>query len=113
MNNERLLDWVMVAAARAELVVSVCTGALILAKAGLLDGLTITTHHDAFDLLTQVAPKSTVVQNRRFVDSGKIITSAGISAGIDVALYVVAKFGGKELAEKTAREMEYHWEPGT
>jgi transcriptional regulator GlxA family with amidase domain len=96
---------------KAELVLSVCTGALLLAKAGLLDGLEATTHHGALDLLRQVAPRTIVHADRRFVDNGRVICSAGIAAGIDMSLHVVGRLLGQEAAVKTARYMEYPWEP--
>src|SRR5262249_12254700 len=71
MNNAVLTDWIRQASEKAELVLSVCTGALLLAKAGLLDGLEATTHHGAIDLLREVAPKTTVHADRRFVDNGR------------------------------------------
>jgi transcriptional regulator GlxA family with amidase domain len=109
MRNRAAVEWVKSAAPRAELVLSVCTGALVLAKAGLLDGLTATTHFGALDLLAEVAPNTAVDRARRFVDNGRVITSAGISAGIDMSLHVVARLLGEEQAEETARYMEYDW----
>jgi transcriptional regulator GlxA family with amidase domain len=110
MNNALLIDWIKKTADAAELVLSVCTGALLLGKAGLLDGLEVTTHHLGFELLREVAPVATVHENRRFVDNGKIITSAGIAAGIDMSLHVVQRLLGQEVAAATARQMEYPWE---
>lgn len=109
MNNPRLVDWIKTAASTAEIVLSVCTGALLLAKAGLLDGLKATTHHGALDLLQEVAPKATVLRNQRFLDNGRIIVSAGVAAGIDAAFHVVARLSGKEDALETARYIEYDW----
>jgi len=80
LHNRPLIDWIEGAAHGAELVLSVCTGALLLGKAGLLDGLEMTTHHVAYDLLREVVPTGTVHEDRRFVDNGKFITSAGITA---------------------------------
>jgi transcriptional regulator GlxA family with amidase domain len=110
MHNPALIDWIKQASTTAELVLSVCTGALLLAKAGLLDGLAATTHHGAIDLLRQTAPNTTVHTDRRFVDNGRVICSAGIAAGIDMSLYVVARLLGREAAEKTANHMEYPFE---
>jgi transcriptional regulator GlxA family with amidase domain len=110
MNNPAILGWVRERAAGAELVLSVCTGSLVLAKAGLLDDLEATTHHGSYDLLRSVAPRTTVLEDRRFVDNGRVITSAGIAAGIDMSLYVVARLLGNAAAETTARHMEYPWE---
>jgi transcriptional regulator GlxA family with amidase domain len=109
MSNAVLIDWIRDCATRAELVLSVCTGALILARAGLLEGLTATTHHGALDELKAVAPNTIIRPERRFVDNGKIIVSAGISAGIDMALHVVARLLGRDTALETARYMEYDW----
>ncbi|MDF0556224.1 DJ-1/PfpI family protein [Kamptonema sp. UHCC 0994] len=107
MNHQPVIDWIKSCAKTAELVLSVCTGSLLLAKAGLLEGLEATTHHKAFDLLIEIAPNTTVVKDLRFVDNGRIITSGGISAGIDMSLYVVGRLLGKEKAEQTAKHMEY------
>ncbi len=107
MNNSILIDWIKTTAARCEVVLSVCTGALLLAKAGLLDGLSATTHHDALDLLRAVAPKARVLDNHRVIDNGKVIVSAGVSAGIDAAFHVVTRLLGKEMAMETARYIEY------
>jgi transcriptional regulator GlxA family with amidase domain len=111
MHNLTLIDWIKTSSQNAELVLSVCTGSLLLAKAGLLDGLEGTTHHSAIDLLRQTAPRTTVHADRRFVDNGRVICSAGIAAGIDMSLHVVARLLGSEGAEKTARQMEYPWQP--
>jgi len=111
MNNAVLTDWIEARSPEAELVLSVCTGALLLAKAGLLDGLEATTHHGAIDLLREVAPKTTVHADRRFVDNGRVVCSAGIAAGIDMSLHVAARLLGKEVADKTAWQMEYPWQP--
>lgn len=110
MHNPALIDWITQASEKAQLILSVCTGALLLANAGLLDGLEATTHHSAFALLRQTAPKTIVHTDRRFVDNGRVICSAGIAAGIDMSLHVVARLLGAEVAEKTARQMEYPWQ---
>jgi transcriptional regulator GlxA family with amidase domain len=107
LNKPALLEWLRTKARTAEIVMSVCTGALVLAKAGLLDGLRITTHHTALDLLRELAPTAIVDPSSRFHDHGKIITSAGISAGLDASLHVVARLLGPAAAETTARQMEY------
>ncbi|MGE0606113.1 MAG: DJ-1/PfpI family protein [Pirellulales bacterium] len=111
MHNAALIEWIRQTAGRAELTLSVCTGALLLAKAGLLDGLEATTHHHALDLLRENAPATTVLAGRRFVDNGEVICSAGISAGIDMSLYVVSRLLGQEAARRTADQMEYDWQP--
>ena len=109
MNNPIVLNWVKEQAATAKLTLSVCTGSLILAKAGLLDGLEATTHYLAIDALKKVSEKIVVKENVRFVDSGSIITSAGISAGIDMSLYTVSKLLGKEVADEAAKYMQYDY----
>ncbi len=110
MNNQKLITWIQKVSEQAELVMSICTGARLLAKAGLLDGLEITTHHEAYDELRQLVPTAIVNERKRFVDQGKIITTGGISAGIDGSLYVVNKLLGREIAQKTAIYMEYDWQ---
>jgi transcriptional regulator GlxA family with amidase domain len=111
MHNPALIDWIKARSQEAELVLSVCTGALLLAKAGLLHGLEATTHHRAIDLLRQTAPQTTVHADRRFVDNGRIFCSAGIAAGIDMSLHIVSRLLGDEVADSTARQMEYPWRP--
>lgn len=108
MHNELLTNWIGQRAETAELVLSVCTGALLLAKAGLLDGLKITTNRRAIDLLREIAPSSAeVVENVRFVDNEKIVLSAGVTAGIDASLHVIAKLINSERAIETAQILEY------
>jgi len=107
LGKPALLEWLRLKAKHAELVMSVCTGALVLAKAGLLEGLRITTHHQALDLLRQLAPNSTVDASARFHDNGKFLTAAGISAGIDCALHVVGRLVSAGAADATAEYMEY------
>jgi transcriptional regulator GlxA family with amidase domain len=111
MDNPAVIDWVKGCAGKAELVLSVCTGALILAKAGLLEGLSATTHHNAFKLLREIAPNTNVHEDKRLVDNGRIILSAGISAGIDMSFHVVSKLVGEKYAVEAAYHMEYDWKP--
>jgi putative intracellular protease/amidase len=111
MQNAVVLKWLQQRAQSSKYVMSVCTGALILAKAGLLDGLSATTFHDAIDLLVQIAPKTRVVNDQRYVDNGKIITTAGLSSGIDGALYLVSKIKSKGFAQAAALNLEYQWNP--
>lgn len=73
--------------------------------------MTATTHHEAIDLLRGIAPNTTIQRGKRFVDNGKFILSAGVSAGIDMSLYVIAKLLGEERAIKTAQIIEYDWKP--
>jgi transcriptional regulator GlxA family with amidase domain len=113
LNNKPLLEWIRTKSASAELTLSVCTGSLVLAKAGLLDGLGTTTHWGALDLLRDLAPKSTVYTDRRFVDNGHIVCAAGIAAGIDMSLHVIERLLGPDAALTTARYMEYPWHAGS
>lgn len=109
MNNESLIEWIKECEPKAQLVLSVCTGALLLAKAGLLERVSATTHHLSFDLLKEIAHNTEIIENKRFVDNGKIITSGGIAAGIDMSLYVVSKLLGEEHGKKVKEVMEYDW----
>lgn len=102
-----VIDWIVKNSETAEKVMSVCTGSLILAKAGLLKGLRATTHFQVFDLLAELEPEVEIVKTDRFTDNGKILTSAGVSAGIDMSLYVVGLLYGKEKALNTAAYIEY------
>ena len=105
------MKWVVDGARASELTMTVCTGAMALGKAGLLDGLDVTTWFGATDRLQQIAPKARVQRGRRFIDNGHYITTAGVSAGIDGALHVVARLLGRQVAEQTAQYMEYRWTP--
>jgi transcriptional regulator GlxA family with amidase domain len=111
LDNSLVIDWICSTAAHCELVLSVCTGSLLLAKAGLLDRLKTTTHHGAYDLLEQLAPSAQVLRGERIVDNGKFVCSAGISAGIDAAFHVVARLLGEPVAAETATYMEYLRQP--
>jgi putative intracellular protease/amidase/YHS domain-containing protein len=111
LGDDRVIRWIRTASPDAEVVMSVCTGAFLLAKAGLLDGKEATTHWGSIEALSKAAPKSTVHADRRFVDNGKVVTCAGVSAGIDGALHVIERMQGRQAAQETARYMEYRWEP--
>lgn len=111
LEDPKVMAWIKKSAPETEVVMSVCTGAFLLNKAGLLEGKEATTHWASIDRLKTAAPKTKVHADRRVVDNGQIITCAGVSAGIDGALYLVERLHGKEVAEKTARYMEYRWEP--
>jgi len=109
-NHDGLLNWITAHAARVELLLSVCTGSLVLAKAGLLAGKRATTHHSAFDRLAVLSPTTTVVRDERFVESSeRIMTAGGISAGIDLSLFVVEKLLGEKARAMVEDEMEYGW----
>jgi putative intracellular protease/amidase len=106
-----LRRWIPETVDRATIALSVCNGAFYLANTGLLDGLTATTVSGRLDQLQKQAPKSKVVWDQRFVDNGKIITTAGLSSGIDGALHVVERLYGKGFAQEVALGMEYNWQP--
>lgn len=109
LDKPEVIAWIAAQAGRCELVASVCTGALLLAKAGLLDGRDATTHWDDLDQLRQMFPQVRVQAERRWIDEGEVLTSGGISAGIDMSLHLVERLAGRALALATARQMEYHW----
>lgn len=108
--NSVLLEYIHKIHPQTELTLSVCTGALILAQAGLLAHQKATTHHLGLEVLHQIDSSIAVQTQVKWVESGKIITSGGISAGINMSLHVVAKLLGMEVALETARYMEYDWE---
>src|SRR5438477_4516651 len=110
--NDAVLSWLNEPAPKTRYLMSVCYGAFILAKAGLLDGLTATATSSLIDQLAEVAPKTRVVRER-YVDNGKIITTAGLSAGIDGALHLIDREFGRPAAEQIARGIEYRWEPAS
>jgi transcriptional regulator GlxA family with amidase domain len=109
--NRRLLDWIAAQDRKTELTTSVCTGAFLLAEAGLLEGRQATTHWASIGWMREHYPSVTTLDDRRVVDEGRVVTSAGISAGIDMALHLVARLHGQEAAVWTARRMEYDWRP--
>jgi putative intracellular protease/amidase len=111
LRDEAFARWLAKTAAGSELALTVCTGAMVLGKAGMLDGLDVTTFNNAIDSLQRMAPKARVHRGRRFIDNGRIVTTAGVSAGIDGSLHVVARLLGLRVAEQTARYMEYRWTP--
>ncbi len=110
MSDGKVIAWLKERAPKARYVLSVCNGAFIIAKAGLLDGLTATTTAGRIDELAEAAPKTKVVRER-IVDNGKVITAAGLSAGIDGALHVIEREHGRIRAEEAARRIEYRWDP--
>jgi transcriptional regulator GlxA family with amidase domain len=108
MSDETLLSWLRTAAAGAELVTSVCTGSLILGAAGLLDGKQATTHWILRDVLAALGATPVA---RRWVEDGKVITAAGVSAGIDLALHLVERLAGRQVATNVQFAIEYDPEP--
>ena len=109
IDNKTLVYWIAERGRDAEIVASVCTGAMLLGKAGLLDGHMATTHWKSLDWMRQSFPGVTVVDDQHVVEDGELVTSAGISAGIDLALRVVALYHGGDVARSTARHMEYRY----
>ncbi len=109
MHNQVVLDWINEQNKTAELVLSVCTGSMILAKTGLLDGLKATTHWLAEKGMREAAPNTELLMQERWVDNGRVILSAGVSAGIDMSLYVVSKLLGKVAADETAKYIQYDY----
>jgi transcriptional regulator GlxA family with amidase domain len=107
LKNPVLLDWLRARGAEAEMITAVCTGSMLLGSAGLLDGLHATTHWRSLDWMRDSFPSVTVDYGKHFVEDGRVITSAGISAGIDMSLRVVARYFGEDIARATARYMEY------
>lgn len=107
MNDRAILDWTRAAAGSAEIVLSICSGARILGALGMLAGRRVTTHHQVFEHLAQIEPTVILDRSSRFVDTGKIITTGGISAGIDGSFHVVSRLLGAEIARKSAAYMEY------
>jgi len=107
-----VLDWLREQAARVEVLCSVCTGSLVLAQAGLLDGLRVTTHHESLDRLRSLmGPDTVIATDERYTDNGAVLTSGGISAGTDMALHLVRRLLGDGALQKTLKEMEYDWAP--
>ena len=109
MASPATLRWIAKCAAGAQLVASVCTGAFLLAKSGVVTREAVTTHWEDIADLREQFPLLDVRESERWVDSGRIVSSAGISAGIDMSLYLVARLAGRALAERTARQMDYAW----
>ncbi len=112
IEEPHMMEWIDAVGKHAEQVLSVCSGAFVLAKAGMLDGLHATAHSADLSELERQAPRTTVHSKTRFVDNGKVVTAAGVSAGIDAALHIVGKLYGEDAARRTAQYMEYdRWQP--
>jgi transcriptional regulator GlxA family with amidase domain len=109
MKDEHVLGWIVRRFDNLEKLLSVCTGAFYIAESGLLNGLSATTHHSAFPEFKETFPGITLIEDKRFVENGKIITAGGISAGIDMSLYVVEQMLGKEKLALTLKELEWQW----
>lgn len=109
--NEKLIAWITAVNQKAEYVLSVCNGVRLLAKTGALDGKMATSHFRAVDNLAKEFPKVDMVKGKRFVDNGRIITTEGVSAGIDGSLYLLGKIFNQEVPKDVAKQMMYNWEP--
>lgn len=109
LEREAVIRWIQSIAQSSVVTASVCTGAFLLAKAGLLSGKSAITHWEDVDTFETMFPDIQVDRAARWVDEGRVVTSAGISAGIDMSLHVVSRLEGIELARLTARQMEYRW----
>lgn len=112
VNNSVLIDWIAKVAQETRLNTSVCTGSFLLGKAGLLEGRKVTTHWASLDRMAESFPQVNVQRGVRWVDEGQVVTSAGISAGIDMSLHLVERILGRDIAEATAKQMEYSWDEG-
>ncbi|WBQ17595.1 DJ-1/PfpI family protein [Sphingobium yanoikuyae] len=110
LKSEKTLDWLRGRARDAKLTASVCTGAFVLAKIGLLDGLMATTHWEDVAEMRCMFPNVNVIEDVHYVDQGQIVTSAGISAGINMSLHLVQRLAGPHLASLTSRQMQYDWQ---
>ncbi len=109
LGKPHVIDWISRVAAATNITASVCTGAFLLAKAGVLSSHRATTHWEDIDDLKNAFPSLEVINNVRWVDEGSVVTSAGISAGIDMSLHLVSRITGMQVAERTARQMEFEW----
>lgn len=112
MEKPAVVDWIKAQASSATITASVCTGAFLLAQAGVIRSHKVTTHWEDISDLQRAFPALNVVSDARWVDEGAVVTSAGISAGIDMSLHLVARLFDMALAERTARQMEYDWNRG-
>ncbi len=109
IKKKPVIEWIKLIDNQAQYVVSICTGAFLLAEAGLLDNLSATTHWEDIEALRSSYPCLNVIENTRWVDEGRYMTSGGISAGIDMSLHLVSKIHSLKIAEKTAHQMEFDW----
>ena len=109
INNKKVINWLAITNKTTEITASICTGAFLLAKAGIITNQAVTTHWLDIKELKKQFPNLNVLENVKYVDNGKIITSAGISAGIDMSFHIVSKICGIHIAKNIARVMEYDW----
>lgn len=113
LKDASVINWIATTSKQTQLTASICTGAFLLAKAGLLEGKSSTTHWEDIEDLRVMFPNLNVKEQIRFVDEGSIVTSAGISAGIDMSLHLVERLMSQDLAVSTARQMEFDWTQNT
>ncbi|MCW7494130.1 DJ-1/PfpI family protein [Leptospira sp. 2 VSF19] len=111
IRNQTIISWIKAKYSKVKHLASVCTGAFLLAEIGLLDYLEVTTHWMDVNTLKNNYPLLNVIENVRYTDSGKILTSGGISSGIHLSFYLLQKQFGLEVATRTAKRMEYDWSP--
>jgi transcriptional regulator GlxA family with amidase domain len=109
--DDELVAAIAQLARTSDLTASVCTGAFLLASVGLLDGRPWTTHWEDVDLLAQDLGEGAAVRGVRWVDAGEVVTGAGLSSGVDMALHLVDRLAGRDLAERTARQIDHGWRP--
>jgi transcriptional regulator GlxA family with amidase domain len=109
VNNARLVEWIARRARQVETTTSVCTGAALLAKAGVLDGRRATSNKRAFAWVAEQGPKVDWVRQARWVDDGDVVTSSGVSAGIDMTLHLIGRIAGPAARDEIATRMEYEW----
>ncbi|MFQ1682731.1 DJ-1/PfpI family protein [Pantoea dispersa] len=107
--KKNVIQWIDEQSKKVKIIASVCTGAFLLAKTGMLDGKSATTHWEDISDLRAMFPRISVAERLRWVDEGNIVSSAGISAGIDMSLHLVERLHGRVLAERTARQLEFDW----
>jgi len=113
MGNPVVMEWIQSQSRQVKVTASVCTGVFLLAQAGVIKTQRVTTHWEDIAALQRLFPSLEVVEAARWVDSGSVLTSAGVSAGIDMCLYLVSRMGNEALAADTARQMDYHWQKNT
>jgi transcriptional regulator GlxA family with amidase domain len=114
-NNEAKSQWLRRVEPNADILLSVCTGAFVLASSGLIDGRLATTHHEYYDSFERQFPQVRLVRNRRFVDNGKFVSAGGLTSGIDGSLHVIARYFGADEAQRVAVYLEHYsdgWRTG-
>jgi transcriptional regulator GlxA family with amidase domain/YHS domain-containing protein len=115
-DSPAVMDWIRKASQTADVTMSVCTGAFLLAKSGLLDGKSATTHHNSYKIFERQFPNITMKRGARFVEQGKLASAGGLTSGMDLAMRVVERYFGRDVAEKNAYYMEYQgdgWKDST